>query len=184
MLASLVRSLCLSKSRQDLTKIQKESNFTVRSRQSWWDLANLSEIELNEIWETHKHHGKISARWMKSCRDLAEIQKLTNIMARSPQSWWDLGSLSEISAISAISMRWRIIHHNLFEIQKLQTSWKSRQGLSKNLAHVGTSTPKMTCFFVFCFVFFIYLYYCYLHCLQYKTNVVTYTTYYLCHLQY
>ena len=138
MLAISVRSLCLSKSRQDLTKIQKESNFTVRSRQFWWDLANLSEIELDEIWETHKHHGKISAisaRWMNSCHDLAEIQKLTNIMARSPQSWWDLGSLSKISAISAISaisMRWRIIHHNLFEIQKLQTSWKSRQDLSKN----------------------------------------------------
>ena len=138
MLAISVRSLYLSKSRQDFTKIQKESNFTVRSRQFWWDLANLSEIELDEIWETHKHHGKISAisaRWMNSCHDLAEIQKLTNIMARSPQSWWDLGSLSKISAISAISaisMRWRIIHHNLFEIQKLQTSWKSRQDLSKN----------------------------------------------------
>ena len=85
-LAISVRSLSPSKSRQDLSEIQKESSFTERSCQSWHDVENLA-ANLTKIWETHKHHWEISAilkRWRKSRHDLTEAQKLTN-MARSLQ---------------------------------------------------------------------------------------------------
>lgn len=85
-LAISVRSLSLSKSRQDLSEIEKELSFTERSCQSWCDVESLA-ANLTKIWETHKHHWEISAilkRWRKSRHDLTEAQKLTN-MARSLQ---------------------------------------------------------------------------------------------------
>ena len=120
-----------ARSWQDITEIQKKLNFMARSCH-----------ELNKIWETHKHHGEISAispRWRKSRHDLTEIQKLANIMVRSLQYRQDLdhlggmedisprsrrnlecrkhhGEMFTISAISAILARWRISRHDLAKI--------------------------------------------------------------------
>ena len=49
-----------------------------------------------------KHHGEISAisaRWRKSLYNLAKIQKLTNIIAKSVQSRRDLDNLGKMNYI-------------------------------------------------------------------------------------
>ena len=116
------------KSRCDLTEIQKLTNIQVRSLQisarswqsqqaggylaaislrfrnsqtSWWDLYK-SWRDLGNLVEMED----ISPRF-------AEIENLANIMGRSLQSRQDLGNLGEISAIS---VRWKISHHDLIEI--------------------------------------------------------------------
>ena len=122
-----------------LAIIQKESNFTARSRQSRRDVENLAanstrfekptNIIARSLRSRHdicwflKHHGEVSTNLgemedisPRSHRDLEFHERhgeITTISARSRQSRQVLGNLGEFSAISA---RCNISRRDLAEI--------------------------------------------------------------------
>ena len=140
-----IRSLCLSKSRQDLGEILPRYR---KSQTSWQDLSNLGKMQkisprtrrdygeisaISARWrksrrdsETHKHHGEISARSRPSGRDGGYLAAISPRIRISQTSWRGLYNLGKISAISA---RWKISRRYLAEIQNLANimarSWRN-----------------------------------------------------------
>ena len=122
MLANSVRSLCLWKSRQDLSEILPRYR---KSRTSWRDPSNRGEIFYISP-QTRRDHGEISgisARWRKSVRD---SETHINIMVWSR---WDGGYLAAISSRLRISQTSRV------------RSLQSQRGLG-NLGEMEDISPR------------------------------------------
>ena len=132
---------------QKLGKIQKESSFTARSRQS--------RPELDEIWETNKYHGEIveispwhllvsQTSWWglyKSRQDLGNLGEMEDISPRSRRDLECHERHGEISTISARSRQSRQVLGNLGEMEDI--SLRSRRDLESHKHHGEISARSL-----------------------------------------